>query len=180
MSIIHRIRLYHAVLVVLVVISYLSGEWGLIHSWLGYGVAAVIAMRLIAALSGVPQLGLSRFYPDFAGLDFTRAFSHPAISKTLLFGIAVTLIGATVTGIALDKGDALGIAGLGLATALADDDEDDDNDGKDGNEFMEEAHEILSDLLILIAVLHIAYVWSFKRPLARFMAFLDPGKRAKP
>jgi hypothetical protein len=58
---------------------------------LGYAIAVIIGGRLIAALSGLRQLGLSRFYPQFDGLTLGNAFTHPAISKTLLAGIAVCL-----------------------------------------------------------------------------------------
>ena len=61
MPIMQRIRAYHAVLVVLVIAAYASGELGLIHAWLGYAIAVVIAGRLVAAATGVRQLGLMRF-----------------------------------------------------------------------------------------------------------------------
>ncbi|AGK56908.1 cytochrome B561 [Hyphomicrobium denitrificans 1NES1] len=38
--------------------------FGLIHAWLGYGVAAVIVLQLLWALSGERQVGLMRFYPS--------------------------------------------------------------------------------------------------------------------
>jgi len=74
---------------------------------LGYGVAIILLLRLLAAFAGMPQLGLMRFYPHFEGLKLGNAFTHPAISHTLLAGIALCLIGAIVTGVAIDGGDAL-------------------------------------------------------------------------
>ena len=75
---------------------------------LGYAVAAVILVRLIWATTGVRQLGLSRFYPVFTGLRLNTALTHPAISRALLLGIAISLIGTTATGIMMDRGRAIG------------------------------------------------------------------------
>ncbi|HEX2752139.1 MAG TPA: cytochrome b/b6 domain-containing protein, partial [Alphaproteobacteria bacterium] len=125
MSIIHRIRIYHATLAILSTLAYLTGDFGLVHAWLGYGVAAVIALRLLWALSGNPHVGLMRFYPSFEGLNLSNAFTHPAITKTFMLGIALSLMAATVTGIAMDKGNAIGIANAELVSvAYADDDGD--------------------------------------------------------
>jgi len=74
MSMMHRLRVYHAFLAVLVLAAYVSVEWGLVHAWLGYGVAMVILFRLGLALTGAPQLGLMRFYPRFKGLQLGNHF----------------------------------------------------------------------------------------------------------
>lgn len=63
MAVLNRIRIFHAFLALTVLAAYFSAEMGLIHAWLGYGVAALILFRLIWALSGAPQLGLERFSP---------------------------------------------------------------------------------------------------------------------
>jgi cytochrome b len=142
-----RIRLYHATLAILTVLAFATAEAGLIHEWLGYGVAAVIGVRLIWALTGVPQLGLMRFYPVFKGLKLDNAFTHPAVSRAILLCIAACLIGVTATGLMLE-------------------------DGREGA--LEELHEALGNLLIWLVGAHVAYLLLFKRPLARFMLFLDP------
>lgn len=57
-----------------------------------------------------------RFYPSFEGLKFDNAFTHPSISKSLML--------ATGTSIALDKGKSIGLANAGMvASAHANDDE---------------------------------------------------------
>ena len=147
MPLLRRIRIYHATLATLTVLAFVTGEAGLIHEWLGYGVAAVIVARLIWALSGVRQLGLMRFYPQFRGLRLDNAFTHPAVSRTILLSIAVCLIGVTVTGLALD-------------------------DGRES--VLEEIHEAMANILIWLVGAHVAYLLLFKRPLARFMLFFDP------
>lgn len=147
MSLIKRIRFYHTALACLTVFAWLSGDFGLVHEWLGYAVAAVIGFRLLWAVFNPRQLGLSRFYPDFDGLAFGNAFHHPAVSRTLILGVAASVIGATVTGLPLDSGSSEGI--------------------------LEDIHEILANIVFVTVVLHAAYLLTFRRPLARFMLFRD-------
>lgn len=177
------LRAYHAVLGLLVIAAFLTGELGTIHAVLGYVIAVIIAGRFIAALSGLRQLGLSRFYPQFEGLTLGNAFTHPAISKTLLAGIAACLILATATGIATDRGRTLGMAASVVATeAQAREDgrehrRDEEARGEDREDgIVSELHEGLSNLLMIIVGLHVAYLVLFKRPLARFMLFIATPK----
>jgi len=65
MNVIKYLRLYHATLAITALLAYITGELGIIHAWLGYGVALIIVMRLLWAMSGESQLGLSKFYPSF-------------------------------------------------------------------------------------------------------------------
>ena len=182
MSLMHKVRFYHAGLAVFTVLAYLSGDFGLVHDWLGYVVAAVLAMRLLWAIFNPRQLGLNRFYPNFDGLRFDNAYRHPAVSKALILGIALTLVGATLSGVAMDGGRAIGLAdaGIGISvirTAHADEDgRGEHGDRREGDDFMEEIHESLSNLVILFVVLHAGYLLLFKFPLARFMLFRDKRK----
>ena len=179
MSIMQGLRAYHAALGLLVIAAFLTGELGIIHAVLGYAIAVIIGGRLIAALSGLRQLGLSRFYPQFEGLTLGNSITHPAISKTLLAGIAACLILATATGIALDRGRTLGLATSVVVTEAQARDEGReyhrDAEGRDAQQedgILGEAPEGLSNFLMLIVGLHVAYLLLFKRPLARFMLFL--------
>lgn len=200
MNAMHRLRAYHALLALLVVFAFLSPEWGQVHSWLGYGVAAMILVRLILALTGAPQLGLMRFYPHFHGLKLGSVFTHPAISGALLLGIAICVIGVTGTGIALDKGRTFGLGRTELGQQArpatpelpiirgGGDDEEEDGERRggggeghdEGGEAVEEVHEVLGNLLMVLVGGHVAYLLLFKRPLARFMLFLQPARRPGP
>jgi cytochrome b len=177
MTMMQRIRAYHAALATLSVAAYISAEWDLVHALLGYAVAAILALRVVAALSGMPQLGLSRFYPQFEGLRLDNAFAHPAISRTLLLGIAVCLIAVSVTGIALDGGRTLGVAEI-AQPAFADEREAARGDEEEG--VVGEAHEFFANALVLLVAGHVGYLFAFKRPLARFMLFLDARRPARP
>ncbi len=175
------IRGYHAALAILAVLAFVTGELGLIHAWLGYGVAVVIMLRLLAATGvvvGARQLGLQRFYPHFDGLRFDNAISHPAVSRVIIAVIAVSLIGATATGIAMDRGRAIGLAGVIVASpALADSEARAVRPRRSQAErALKEAHELLANLMLLAVGGHVAYLLLFRRPLARFMLFIPPGK----
>jgi cytochrome b len=190
MTVMSRLRGYHALLAVLVIAAFFSPEWGPAHAWLGYGVAGVIVLRLILAMTGAPQLGLRRFYPQFQGLKLDNVFTHPAISRVLLIGIAVCLLGVTGTGIAMDSGRTFGAAPP-LTSQLArsnphdlEGDERGEEGEREGNEDGEggplgEVHEFLGNSLMLLVASHVAYLLLFKRPLARFMLFATGRQPAK-
>jgi cytochrome b len=164
MAVMHRIRIFHAFLALTVLAAYFSAEMGLIHAWLGYGVAGLIAIRLIWALSGAPQLGLERFYPSFKDLHLKGIATNPVISRVLLAGIAITLIGTTVTGVMMDNGRSLQPTSPNSISFSGED---------ESGEVYEEAHELLANLMIAFVVMHVLYLLAFKRPLARFMLFAN-------
>lgn len=179
MNIMNRIRLYHASLAMLAIFAYITGELGIIHAWLGYGVALVISLRLLWALSGERQVGLMRFYPSFEGLNTSNIFTHPAISKSLMLGIAICLITVTLTGITMDQGKSIGLNGATVVSvAQADDSEDGMSEGGESEEgFITEAHELFANLLLLFVGMHVAYLFVFKRPLAKFMLFIPKSDK---
>jgi cytochrome b len=175
MAVMHRIRIFHAFLALSVFGAYFSGEMGLVHAWLGYGVAVLILSRLIWALSGAPQLGLARFHPSFKDLHLKGIMTHPAISQVLLAGIAISVIGATGTGIMMDKGRALqpgAISSFSLSGENAREGREDES-----GEMTEEAHEYLANLAIALVALHVLYLLTFKLPLARFMLFANKSRK---
>ena len=68
-----RLRAYHALLAVLVVSAYFSTEWGPAHAWLGYGVAVVIALRLVMALTGDKTLFRLRAQAAMGSIEQARS-----------------------------------------------------------------------------------------------------------
>lgn len=167
----------------LAVVAFVTGELGLIHAWLGYSVAVIIIFRLLWSLSGERQLGLARFHPVFEGLNTNNFPVHPAFGKTLILGIALSLIGATVTGIALDRGRSLGAVDTPdeiSAPVLANKDgikyvkgkhkrerKQEHKDIQDG--FIDEIHEALANLMVFFVAMHITYMVLLKWPIAKFM-----------
>jgi 3-ketosteroid 9alpha-monooxygenase subunit B len=100
-----------------------------------------------------------------------------------LAGIAACLILATATGITMDRGRTLGMAtSVAVSEAYARDDsrERRRDAGARGEEqehgIVGELHEGLSNFLMIIVGLHVAYLFLFKRPLARFMLFIATPK----
>jgi len=186
MSVMNRLRAYHALLAILSIAAYLTAETGLIHAWLGYGVAAVIVLRLLMALTGAPQLGLMRFYPQFEGLKLGNALTHPMISRTILLGIAACVVGVALTGIALDGGRAIGLASGEQSAQSAQSatpvygESDEAHEREEGGKEegpLGEAHEFLANLLVVLVGAHVTYLLIFKRPLARFMLFAGAKKK---
>lgn len=177
MAVMHRIRIFHAFLALTVLAAYFSAEMGLIHAWLGYGVAGFILFRLIWALSGVPQLGLERFYPSFKDLHLKGMATNPVISRVLLAGIAISVIGATGTGVLMDNGRALQPTSLS-SFSFSGENESEEREEREGREdesgeAYEEAHELLANLMLAFVIMHVLYLLAFKRPLARFMLFAN-------
>lgn len=180
----YSIRAYHAILALLVLLAYLSSEWGQNHAWFGYGVGLVIVIRLGLAASGLPQLGLERFYPHFTGLNLNRITTHPAISRSILFAIAISLVTVTATGMVMDAGRTFSGAAptrqseLSAITRVEDgkyrgshEEQVGEADGKDDGP-LAEVHEFFGNLILLLVGGHVAYLLVFKRSLARFMLFL--------
>lgn len=174
MAVMHRIRIFHAFLALTVLAAYFSAEMGLIHAWLGYGVAGLILFRLIWALSGVPQLGLERFYPSFKDMRLKGIATHPAISRVLLAGIAISVMGSTGTGLLMDNGRALQPTSLS-SFSFSGENESEESEGSEdeSGETYEEAHELFANLALAFVFMHVLYLLSFKRPLARFMLFAN-------
>lgn len=117
-----------------------------------------------------------RFYPSFEGLNLTNVLSHPSITKVFMLGIALSLLAVTATGIGLDKGKDIGLANAQLVITAHADDGESDHDKKNESfyeEALEESHEFFANLLVLFVAMHVGYLLLFKRPLAKFMLFLN-------
>lgn len=189
--VIHRLRLFHALLAILVVLAYVTGDDDTAHYLLGYGVALLVLLRLAWALTGVPQLGLMKFYPHFEGLRLNNAMTHPAISRTFLLAIAVSILLTVGTGIAMDRGHAFrfGASGDPSSQVLVSGEErrggerERRRDGREHPEWLEEVHEVAGNLVLVSVALHVTYLLIWKRPLALFMLFLraaGPARRRPP
>ena len=193
MSVMNRVRLYPATLAILALLAYLTGEIEPIHAWLGYGVVAIIVLRLLWAVGGERQAGLMRFYPKFDDLELNKAATHPAISRVLMLGIALSLLTIVGTGIAMDQGRALGLntpgaerAGISVERTEGHgerhDEEWEHGEEREEDGPLSEFHETAVYFLLLFVALHVLYLLAFKRPLAKFMLFLPPktAKKSSP
>ena len=81
-------------------LAYFTEDFGFIHDWPSYVVGVIIVACLGWAVFNPRQLELNRFYPVFDGIEeWTNAITHPAISKSLILAIAVSVILATAAGL---------------------------------------------------------------------------------
>lgn len=188
-----QLRVWHAMIALLATATYLAEDVEPWHQLLGYGVVALIVVRLGMAIFAARPLGLQRFYPKFHDLKLGTAATHPAISRVLLLGIAISLLGVTTTGVLMDQGETLqSMPGAGSGATLSremrgDDDDrpmsrehDEGDEGEDEGEegLLGEVHELFANLLIALVGLHVSYLILFKWPLARFMLFVRQPRKA--
>ncbi len=182
-----QIRLYHLLLAALVIAAYFTGdEENGIHRLIGYGVAFVVAGRLIVALMAGGPWGWRRFIPPIHAPNALRDVRHPAISRLLILVILSSVAATATTGVMMDRGSSLANPSFSLGENEGAEGEDDDRPGlagereEEGNEFLEELHEIFANLILPLVGLHIAYLLIFRLPLARFMIFWPATKAAPP
>jgi cytochrome b len=190
MPIFAKIRVYHVGLLTLTALTYLTGELGEVHEWLGYGVTGIIALRVLWGLVGPRQVGISRFFPHLDELRQSR-LSDPAVSRLLISIVAALLIATTATGILLEEpadqtvpafqsstaspAPRAGIAektGFVVSASRADDSHEGSKEG-----WLEEVHELAANLLVLAVAAHVLYLFVFKRELALYMLFVREPKR---
>ena len=78
----------------------------------------------------------------------------------------------------MDKGKSLGLARAGgVAPAHVEDvrGAQGENDAEEGGA-VEETHELVANLLVLLVGMHVTYLLLFKWPLAKFMLFIPKSK----
>lgn len=194
----NRLRIYHAILAISVIAAYFNTQWGRNHSIIGYIVAILIFIRILMMLSGAPQLGLMRFYPHFSDLRLDHFMTQPAISKTILLLIALSLLTVTSTGLIIDNGRTVNriyLTAIGKSPPVRSQNRMDANisnkenpnkkETKESNHkgekenILGEVHETAGNLLMIFVILHVCYLLLFKRPLAKFMLFVLPKKGVK-
>lgn len=186
-------RIFHLFLAAAAIAAYLTAEeLGLVHAWIGYGVAVLLGLRLL--------LGLARR----RGFDFHRLrLLKPAGGASALaangFGLLLlaSLAGVAGTGIAMDQGGTLvgksiraddGESGEGrnesdeaedfgalspMTAARADDFGEEGEDGEEEESgLLGEVHEVLGNLLLPLAALHVLTMLALRHSMARFMLFI--------
>ncbi len=193
MPIFAKIRVYHISLLVLTALTYLTGELGEVHEWLGYGVAGIIVVRIIWGLVGPRQVGISHFFPHLDALRKSR-LGDPAVSRLLISIVAALLISTTATGILLEEpadqklsatqssttyaAPAAAVAGQnGVLVSAARADDGHDRKGTEEG-WLNELHELAANLLVLAVAAHALYLFIFKRELALYMLFVREPKRS--
>ena len=187
---IKTLRIYHLVLAISVIAAYLLGEGdGILHAWVGYGVAALLAIRLAIGLVPRTALSLRRLIPSLARPPLGQTgLRHPAISRTLVLAILLATTGAAATGILMDRGGTLKQQSIRedaflfqlIPSAVANEAEADhgergeEQEGKEAEEGpLGELHELFAHLILPLVGLHVAYLLMFRFDMARFMLFRE-------
>lgn len=154
-----------------------GSDW---HIWVGYGAAALLALRLLWGLIGPAEARFSAFPPspsralkhvgDISAGRRTEHRSHNPLGALMVYALWGTLAVVTASGIAMSgppdlRATAARPAPLtevkGTERGGDDDDEAEASEaaGSEGGEDMlEEVHEAAANLLFILAGLHIAGV----------------------
>lgn len=168
MQLFNRFRLVHWLIASFFVAAFATGEdAGQGHVWLGYGLIAAALIRLLCAL-----FKIKGFIPLLPQLRQWQTRSQTLLSRILVITLLIGISGASVTGLMMvDNGKNLNLTGTSplqmmAPSAQADDDGEEHEGGggiAGGNEWWEEVHEVFANGTLLIVVVHIGYVWMFRR-----------------
>lgn len=191
-------RFYHLLFGAAALAAYLTAEeLGLVHAWLGYGIAALLLLRLSLGLLRRRGFEFRRLLPRAGAAPLGQGgIRHPAIGHALTLALLVCIGGAAGTGIAMDRGGTLvgqsirNDDGEGREHGEHEDDEDHEfslgligtaraDDGReDGDEGgpLGELHETFGNLMLPLVFAHLAWLLLFRFDLARYVLFL---KRAR-
>jgi cytochrome b len=186
------IRIFHWSLVAAFVVAYLSAEeLSTVHEIAGYVVAALISFRLIWGLVGSKYARFTQFLRgpsqtiayigDVVRSKEHRYLGHNPAGAAMTVALLLTLAGTAFTGWLLeDEGGVAMLPDLPQIVSPAYADGDDEGYGRSGSEAVEEAHEMLANLMLLLIAVHVGGVvmtsFRHKENLARSMVTGD--KRA--
>jgi cytochrome b len=169
------VRLFHWSLVVAFTVAWLTGEESeSLHEWAGYVVAALIAIRVVWGFVGSHYARFTQFVrgpgtvvgylKDTLTGRAPRYIGHNPIGALMVLAILVTISGTAYTGWLMADGTRLGMLPdfpRIIAPAIADDDDEEEEEkgmNEGSEEFLEEIHETLANLMLLLIAAHIAGV----------------------
>jgi cytochrome b len=139
------VRLFHWSLATSFVVAWISAdEWDNLHIWAGYAAAALLAFRVVWGLVGPRYARFTQFVRGPAAVA--------AYLRDLLTGREARYLGHNPAGGAMIVALILGLAGLCLTGWMY------TLDAFWGADWVEETHEILANLLLVLVGLHIAGV----------------------
>ncbi|MDK3072958.1 cytochrome b/b6 domain-containing protein [Sedimentitalea sp. JM2-8] len=189
------IRIFHWSLVVAFILAWLTAdEWQTTHEVAGYTVAGLVAFRLVWGFAGSRYARFAQFLKgpgttlgyigDMMRGRERRHLGHNPAGAAMVVALLVTLSGTAVTGWLME--DETRVAMLPempaiVAPAWADD--DGDAQGQRGGEegALEEVHETLANLMLLLVALHVGGVVlaSFRHHENLARAMVTGDKRAR-
>ena len=180
------VRITHWSIVLTVVVNYfLVKPGGTIHVWVGWVLLAVLAVRLVWGLFGPPEARFSAFPPDpraalshlwdlLRGRAKTYPTHNPA-GAAMAYALWACLAVLVATGLVMTGGkspvtiaeEKAAVAAGEWSALVENDDASHDGEGSDMADLAEEIHEVAANLVLFLALLHIAGVAAESRVLRR-------------
>ena len=178
------VRLTHWAVVAAVVTNYLVVKpGGAVHVWVAWALMAVLALRFLWGLAGPREARFSAFPPDpratlshLADMARGRARDYPSHNPAgamMVYALWVLLVVVALTGLVMTGGQSpVTIAEEKAAVAAGDwsvlvKEDAGDHDEDDRSDIPEEIHEVAANLIVLLALLHVAGVAVESRLLRR-------------
>lgn len=164
------------------------------HVWVGYGLAAILALRLAWGLIGPAEARFAAFPPrpgralahvrDIAAGRHRPHRSHNPLGALMVWAIWGTLLVIIGTGIGMAglSGAATARAGETVAAGpmptAADDDEEHEESGEREEGPLGEVHEAAANLLYVLILMHLAgVIFESRRSGGRVVSAMLPGQR---
>lgn len=143
------------------------------HIWVGYGLAAILALRLLWGLVGPAEARFTAFWPtpskaiahlrEIREGKVTHHRSHNPLGALMVYAIWGCLLTIIATGIAMagpppwdGETEAANQGGTTVSTQSREDEGDEEHEEEEGA--LGEVHETVSNLLYLLIMLHLAGV----------------------
>lgn len=159
---------------------------GVAHVWIGWGVLALLLLRFGWGLVGAPEARFTAFPPDpasairhlrdlFRGRPREHASHNPA-GAIMVYALWALLAVVVATGILMTEGkspmriaeEKAAVAAGDWSVLVTDAGDDEGDEGGEGNDrAVKEVHEIAANLILILALIHVAGVAVESRALRR-------------
>lgn len=166
------------------------------HIWVGYGLAAILGLRLLWGMIGPTEARFGAFWPSprkaLAHLREIRSGtpshhkSHNPLGAFMVYAIWGCLLTIIATGIAMagvppmSAGESTETHGKASALVMGDERDDDHEEGGEGEEegILGEVHETAANLLYMLILLHLAgVVFETRRSGKQVLVAMSPVHR---
>jgi cytochrome b len=164
------VRVLHWGLVAAFALAWITGDESQgLHNWAGYAAAALIAVRIVWGFIGTPYARFTQFVHGLGTVGAylgdvlhrreARYIGHNPAGGLMILLILVTMSGTAFTGWLMVDPARQAMLPEFVAAAYADEDGDEAGIRSGGSgEAIEEAHEILANVMLLLVALHVAGV----------------------
>lgn len=171
------VRISHWLIAVAVIANgLLNKPGGTIHIWIGWGVLALLALRFVWGFLGPAEARFSAFPPDPSAavshlIDLVRGSprhyrSHNPAGAIMVYALWACLVVVTGTGLYMTGAkspitiaeEKAAVAAGDWSVLVKDDDDEKGEDSKVLGEAAKEVHEIAANLMLVLALIHVAGV----------------------